>query len=58
MLLQLLKNLKAKIVATGLDPLILPVKKFEFSKTIFGVKIEGEAKVFDGFINGLSTIHR
>ena len=56
--MQLLKNVKAKIVAKGLDPLILPVKKFEFSKTIFGVKIEGEAKVFDGFINGLSTIHR
>jgi len=55
---EILKNLKAMIVETGLDPLILPVKKFEFSKTILGVKIAGEAKVFDGFINGLSTIHR
>ena len=41
-----------------MDPLKLPVKTFGFSKTILGVKVGGEAKVYDGFINGLSTIHR
>ena len=42
----------------GLDPLILPVKAYEFSKQILLVEVRGSAKVYDGYLDGLSTIHR
>ena len=41
-----------------MDPLMLPLKAFEFSKTILGVRIGGTAKVYDGSLSGLGTIHR
>merc|ERR1711931_536414 len=55
---QILKNLRVKILNKGLDPLILPVKAFEFSKKILLVEIRGSAKVYDGYLKGLSTLHR
>merc|ERR1712234_32486 len=42
---EILKNLRVRIVNKGLDPLILPVKSFEFSK-----KDQVEAKVYDGYL--------
>merc|ERR1712136_643228 len=42
----------------GLDPLILPIKSFEFSKKVLLIEIRGSAKVYDGYLKGLSTIHR
>merc|ERR1712168_1227976 len=54
----ILKNLRVRIVNKGLDPLILPVKSFEFSKKILLVEVRGSAKVYDGYLKGLSTLHR
>merc|ERR1712198_323108 len=54
----ILKNLRVRILKDGLDPLILPVKSFEFSKKVLLVEIRGSAKVYDGYLKGLSTIHR
>merc|ERR1712002_23919 len=55
---QLLKKLRVSILNKGLDPLILPVKSFEFYKKILLLEIRGSAKVFDGYLKGLSTVHR
>merc|ERR1712002_13937 len=55
---EILENLRVKILNKGLDPLILPVKAFEFSKKILLVEIRGSAKVYDGYLKGLSTLHR
>merc|ERR1712002_1297069 len=43
---EILKNLRVRILNKGLDPLILPVK------------IRASAKVYDGYLKGLSTLHR
>merc|ERR1711970_1705755 len=55
---EILKNLRVKILNKGLDPLILPVKSYEFSKKILLVEVRGSAKVYDGYLKGLSTLHR
>merc|ERR1712029_313854 len=55
---EILKNLRVRILNKGLDPLILPVKSFEFSKKILLVEIRASAKVYDGYLKGLSTLHR
>merc|ERR1711942_376221 len=55
---EILKNLRVRIVNKGLDPLILPVKSFEFSKKILLVEVRGSAKVYDGYLKGLSSLHR
>merc|ERR1711931_40049 len=55
---QLLKKLRVRILNEGLDPLILPVKSFEFYKKILLVEVRGSAKVYDGYLKGLSTLHR
>merc|ERR1711955_76495 len=54
----ILKNLRVRILNKGLDPLILPIKSFEFSKKVLLIEIRGSAKVYDGYLKGLSTIHR
>merc|ERR1712002_755413 len=55
---EILKNLRVRILNKGLDPLILPVKSFEFSKKILLVEVRASAKVYDGYLKGLSTLHR
>merc|ERR1712198_90649 len=55
---QLLKKIRVSILNKGMDPLILPVKSFEFSKKILLVEVRGSAKVYDGYLKGLSTLHR
>merc|ERR1711970_331941 len=55
---KILKNLRVKILNEGLDPLILPVKSYEFSKKILLVEVRGSAKIYDGYLKGLSTLHR
>merc|ERR1712002_163386 len=55
---EILKNLRVRILNKGLDPLILPVKSYEFSKKILLVEVRGSAKVYDGYLKGLSTLHR
>merc|ERR1712142_1456995 len=52
------KNLRVRILNNGLDPLILPVKSFEFSKKILLVEVRASAKVYDGYLKGLSSLHR
>jgi len=46
------------IIQKDLDPIKLPQKTHSFSKKILFVRVHGEAKVYDGFVSGLSTIHR
>lgn len=55
---EILKNLRVRIQNNGLDPLILPVKSYEFSKKVLLVTVRGSAKVYDGYLKGLSTLHR
>merc|ERR1712198_357805 len=55
---QLLKKIRVSILNKGMDPLILPVKSFEFYKKILLVEVRGSAKVYDGYLKGLSTLHR
>jgi len=55
---EILKNLRVAIKNTGLDPLMLPIRSFEFSKKVLGMELRGSAKVYDGFLKGLSSIHR
>jgi len=55
---EILKNLRVRIQNKGLDPLILPVKSYEFSKKVLLVEVRGSAKVYDGYLKGLSTLHR
>jgi len=55
---EILKNLRVAMINTGLDPLMLPIKSLEFSKKVLGMELRGSAKVYDGYLKGLSTIHR
>merc|ERR1712136_3581 len=55
---ELLKNLRIRILNEGFEPLILPVKSFEFTKQVLLVEVRGSAKVYDGMLRGLSTVHR
>jgi len=55
---EILKNLRVAMMNTGLDPLMLPIKSFEFTKKVLGMELRGSAKVYDGSLKGLSTIHR
>merc|ERR1712212_1177483 len=55
---EILKNLRVRIINKGMDPFMLPIKSFEFSKKILLVEVRGSAKVYDGYLKGLSTIHR
>jgi len=41
-----------------LDPVDLPNGEAGFSKSILGINVHGQAKVFDGYLAGLRTIHR
>lgn len=54
----ILQHLKKKIVDDGLDPFMLPIKSFEFQKKILFVEVTGVAKIYDGWLKGLSSIHR
>jgi len=42
----------------NLDPILLPIKSFEFSKKISFIDVTGVVKVYDGYLKGLSTLHR
>jgi len=55
---QMLKKIRLEVVNRGLDPLMLPLKSFEFSKKVLLVEVRGSAKVYDGYLKGLSTLHR
>jgi len=40
------------------DPLTLPDARKGFEKMVLGIRIHGEAKIYDGFLAGIQTIHR
>lgn len=40
------------------DPLTLPEARHGFEKKILGITVHGEAKIYDGFLAGIQTIHR
>merc|ERR1712198_792583 len=54
---QILSNARSTI-EKELDPVDLPTGGASFSKRILGIPIHGEAKVTDGWLAGLSTLHR
>jgi len=45
-------------IESELDPISLPEGGAEFSKKILGIPVFGHAKVFDGYLAGLRTLHR
>jgi len=51
-------NLQVLIVEQGLDPADLPGASTGFSDTVLGITWHGEAEVYDGWLKGLSSIHR
>merc|ERR1712198_45219 len=40
------------------DPLTLPDARKGFEKKVLGIRVHGEAKIYDGFPAGIQTIHR
>jgi len=54
---KLLVNARSEI-KKDLDPIKLPEDKASFSKKILFVTVHGEARVYEGWLAGLSTIHR
>lgn len=40
------------------DPLTLSEATKGFEKSVLGIKVHGEAKIYDGFLAGIQTIHR
>merc|ERR1712142_1319249 len=54
---QLLDNARPTI-AKELDPIKLPEKRHRFSKKIIFVTVHGEASVYNGYIHGLTNLHR
>jgi len=40
------------------DPLTLPDARKGFEKKVLGIRVHGEAKIYDGFLAGIQTIHR
>ncbi|CAM1325990.1 Uncharacterised protein g9126 [Pycnogonum litorale] len=55
---KVLKSLHGFIDDNNLDPLHLPDKVKSFSKKVLFVRVHGEAKLYDGYLKGLSTLHR
>ncbi|XP_045134646.1 uncharacterized protein LOC123518099 [Portunus trituberculatus] len=51
-------NLQVMLVENGLDPVALPNTSMGFSDTVLGVEWHGEAKLYDGWMRGLASIHR
>uniref|UniRef100_T1J1N0 Lipid-binding serum glycoprotein N-terminal domain-containing protein n=1 Tax=Strigamia maritima TaxID=126957 RepID=T1J1N0_STRMM len=48
----------AQIETLGLDPKQIENQTWKFEKTIFFVRFHGKVTLFDGYIKGLSTLHR
>jgi len=40
------------------DPLTLPDARKGFEKKVLGIAVHGEAKIYDGFLAGIQSIHR
>lgn len=57
---EVLHQLRKVIVLKALDPIMLPLKSFEFYKKLpfLPIPITGVVKLYDGFLSGISTIHR
>ncbi|XP_076345760.1 uncharacterized protein LOC143244625 [Tachypleus tridentatus] len=55
---QILDNVKEQIKHYEMDPMPLPEYYSNFSKTVLFVTVYGEAKLFDGLLSGISSIHR
>ncbi|KAG0727404.1 hypothetical protein GWK47_034711 [Chionoecetes opilio] len=51
-------NLQVLMLENGLDPVMLPNTSTGFSDTVLGVVWHGEAKLYDGWLRGLASIHR
>uniref|UniRef100_A0A0N7ZDC7 Uncharacterized protein n=1 Tax=Scylla olivacea TaxID=85551 RepID=A0A0N7ZDC7_SCYOL len=51
-------NLQVMLVENGFDPVALPNTSMGFSDEVLGVVWHGEAKLYDGWMRGLASIHR
>jgi hypothetical protein len=54
----LLENVREYLVTNGFDNYTLPDRVEGFSEEWIGITWHGEAKLFDGWLTGLQTIHR
>lgn len=54
---QILNNARPTI-QREIDPISLPEERHGFSKKVLFVTVRGEARVYNGYVHGLSTIHR
>merc|ERR1712200_65241 len=45
-------------LAEQLEPFKLPATTHGFSKDVLGISVHGEAKLYDGYLSGLSSIYR
>ncbi|CAL1286096.1 unnamed protein product [Larinioides sclopetarius] len=55
---QILTNVQNYVKDKNLDPMVLPDFKSNFTKEIMYVTFNGETKMYDGRLWGISTIHR
>ncbi|GFV21843.1 uncharacterized protein TNCV_4525301 [Trichonephila clavipes] len=55
---QILFNVQKYIKDHHLDPMQLPEFASNFTKEVMYVTVKGEAKLYDGWLSGVSTIHR
>jgi len=49
---------QARPAIASKDPLTLPDATKGFEKKILGIRVHGEAAIYDGFLAGIQTIHR
>ncbi|GFR13162.1 mite allergen Lep d 7, partial [Trichonephila clavata] len=55
---QILFNVQKYVKDHHLEPMQLPEFTSNFTKEVMYVKVSGEAKLYDGWLAGVSTIHR
>ncbi|GFT16517.1 uncharacterized protein NPIL_665371 [Nephila pilipes] len=55
---QILFNVQKYVKDHNLEPMQLPEYASNFTKEVMYVKVTGEAKLYDGWLAGVSTIHR
>ncbi|KAG8181133.1 hypothetical protein JTE90_000785 [Oedothorax gibbosus] len=55
---QILSNVQKYVRDNSLDPMQLPDYATNFSKEVAYITFNGEAKLYDGWLAGISTLHR
>lgn len=55
---QILDNVQNYIKENRLDPMDLPDYTYNFTKEVIKIKFKGEAKLYKGWMSGISSLHR